>query len=104
MAERKRDPTARKGILLEGVGFGVVWAIGRIWETTIVPMSLTVEILVSVFAVLLAATSLLFVHRAVRVLGKQWAFAARLVEGHRLIDRMIASSNRTLRLRVFVLR
>ena len=85
MAERKRDPAARKGILLEAVGFAVVWAIRRKWNATIVPMNLAVEIIVSAFTVLLAATSVLFVHRAVRVLGKQWAYAARLVEGHQLI-------------------
>jgi protein-S-isoprenylcysteine O-methyltransferase Ste14 len=84
-AERKRDPVARNGILLEAVGFAATWAIGRKWDATIVPMTLFVELIVSAITVLLAATSVWFVHRAVRVLGKQWAYAARLVEGHQLI-------------------
>ena len=83
--ERKRDAAARNGILLESIAYAVVWMTGRGQNTTIVPMSFPVQIAVSAFAIGLAVISVWFVHQAVRVLGKQWAYAARVVEGHQLI-------------------
>jgi protein-S-isoprenylcysteine O-methyltransferase Ste14 len=44
-----------------------------------------VEIALALFAVVLAAGSVWLVRSAVRRLGKQWAYAARLVEGHKLV-------------------
>lgn len=45
----------------------------------------SVEIALAVFTVAVAAASVWLVSSAVRTLGKQWAYAARLVEGHELI-------------------
>jgi protein-S-isoprenylcysteine O-methyltransferase Ste14 len=44
------------------------------------------EIALAVFTVALAAGSVWLVMSAVRTLGRQWAVAARLVEGHKLIS------------------
>jgi protein-S-isoprenylcysteine O-methyltransferase Ste14 len=44
-----------------------------------------VGILFSACTIALAAGSIWLIVAAVRTLGKQWAFAARLVEGHKLI-------------------
>lgn len=46
---------------------------------------MSVEIALAVFTVAVAAASVWLVSSAVRTLGKQWAYAARLVEGHELI-------------------
>ena len=84
-SERKRDPAAMKGILLQTAAYAIVWFVGRRWNAPIVPMSMPVQIAVCVFTVLIGVASVLFVYRAVRGLGKQWAYAARVVEGHQLI-------------------
>jgi len=49
-------------------------------------MTPPVEIAVCALTILISLDSVLFVYRAVRVLGKQWAYAARVIEGHQLIS------------------
>lgn len=86
--ETKRDRTAMAGFFLQAVGYFAVWfsPLQRERFSAIVPMPRTVEVVLAVVTVALAATSVWLVNAASRRLGKQWALAARLVEGHDLIS------------------
>src|SRR6185437_9216360 len=84
-AEHARDPKSLSGLLLQSVGYALAWTIPRPNFAPIVPMPKWAEIAVTVAALVLAALSLWLMWRAIIVLGKQWAYVARIVEGHRLI-------------------
>jgi protein-S-isoprenylcysteine O-methyltransferase Ste14 len=85
--EAKRDGRARLGIFLQMCAYFLVWFHPP--RTEFLPpvpaLSGALGIVFAVFTVSLAAASASFMAIAVRTLGKQWAVAARLVEGHKLI-------------------
>lgn len=83
--EKSRDPMGTVGLLLQGVGFGVVWSARRPPGAPLLEAPLPVLVLLAVFAVALAAGSAALTLWSVRTLGRQWALAARLVEGHQLV-------------------
>jgi protein-S-isoprenylcysteine O-methyltransferase Ste14 len=83
--EQKRAPISRVGIIVTGCGFGVVWGIHRIYGTPIAVMPVPLELAVSILIALLAMGSVWLCLAAVRTLGKQWAIAARVIEGHELV-------------------
>jgi protein-S-isoprenylcysteine O-methyltransferase Ste14 len=86
--ETKRDRTAMAGFSLQAVGYFAVWLspLQRTQFSAIVPMPRATEAVVAVVTVAMAAASVWLVNAASRRLGKQWALAARLVEGHDLIS------------------
>jgi protein-S-isoprenylcysteine O-methyltransferase Ste14 len=86
--ETKRDRSAMAGLFLQAVGYFAVWLspLCRKQFSAIVPMPRAAEIVLAVLTVALAAASVWLVNAASRRLGKQWALAARLVEGHDLIS------------------
>ncbi len=84
---RKRPPRAREvkrgrawgsGLLLQGLSIVIVMA-------TLRPPSAKALLPLDVFAVALAAASVWLMIAAERALGRQFAYQARLVEGHELI-------------------
>jgi protein-S-isoprenylcysteine O-methyltransferase Ste14 len=83
--ERKRERSYIIGITLQAVGYATVWSLQRPQFTAIVEMNAVAEILLAAATVGVAAGSVWLVVSAVKTLGKQWAVAARLVEGHSLI-------------------
>jgi protein-S-isoprenylcysteine O-methyltransferase Ste14 len=83
--ETKRNKRAMLGIVLQSVGYLSVWAIQRPMFSPIVSMAVALEIVLAVVTVGISAASVWLIMTAVRTLGKQWAYAARLVEGHKLI-------------------
>ena len=83
--EKKRDNAAMLGIALEAIGYALVWTFRRPTETPIVESGLLLEIAVGLLTTGLAIASAWMMIAAVRTLGKHWAVAARLVEGHKLI-------------------
>jgi protein-S-isoprenylcysteine O-methyltransferase Ste14 len=85
--EAKRDRLSELGIVLQGVAYFLVWfqPPGKPFLPPVAVLSGGVGILFSTCTVALAVGSVWLVASAVRTLGKQWAFAARLVEGHKLI-------------------
>lgn len=85
--ETKRDWSAVPGLALQGIAFFFVWfkPLARPSYSPILPLPRWAELTLAVFTIALAAASVWLVNAAVRRLGKQWAVAARLVEGHRLI-------------------
>jgi protein-S-isoprenylcysteine O-methyltransferase Ste14 len=86
--EAKRDWTSLIGLLLQAFAYFLVW-FRPLQRKMFLPPSLgskTTEWVLAALAVILAAGSVWLVNSAARHLGKQWALAARLVEGHGLIQ------------------
>ena len=83
--EAKKDSRSLFGIVLQGVGFALVWALQRTHFTPVVPMPQFAEILVALVTMAISAASVWISLAAVHTLGKQWSYQARLVEGHKLI-------------------
>lgn len=83
--ERKRDRASLVGIALEGVGYALVWTFRRQPFTPIGPLGEVGEIALAVLTVALAVGSVWMLTAAIITLGKQWSFAARLVDEHRLV-------------------
>ena len=83
--DKKRDSVSILGIALQGASYAVVWIIRRPWFTPMFPPNRSLEIALSVTAMVLAVASVWFCGAAVRTLGKQWSLAARVLEGHKLV-------------------
>ncbi|HZE88871.1 MAG TPA: isoprenylcysteine carboxylmethyltransferase family protein [Verrucomicrobiae bacterium] len=83
--ETKRDPVSRLGIFLQMAGFCAVWMVQRpIPRAGTTPGA--AEIAADVLAPILSAVSVGLGLWAVRTLGRQWSYTARLVEDHRLVQ------------------
>jgi protein-S-isoprenylcysteine O-methyltransferase Ste14 len=75
------------GIVLQGLGYFLVWfqPPHQPFLQPVAALSGVPGIAFAFFAVGLAVFSVWLVGWGVRTLGKQWAFRARLVEGHKLV-------------------
>ncbi|HKM90666.1 MAG TPA: isoprenylcysteine carboxylmethyltransferase family protein [Candidatus Acidoferrales bacterium] len=83
-ASVRRAPASRTGIALQAVSFAVLFA--PRWAGFAYPALPGPLMWVSCILVMLVATaSVWMVAAARRVLGKQWSYEARLVEGHQLV-------------------
>jgi len=85
--EAKRDPTSLIGFFLQAIAY---FSVGfyPLQQRQFLPVtsgSRLVEWGLTVLTVAIAIASVWLVNAAARRLGKQWALAARLVEGHTLI-------------------
>lgn len=83
--ETRSEKRSILGIILQSVGFACAWAVQRPMFSPIVSMPVWMEILIATFTLGVATFSIYLIMTAVRTLGKQWAYAARLIEGHKLI-------------------
>jgi protein-S-isoprenylcysteine O-methyltransferase Ste14 len=86
--EAKRDWTSLLGLLLQAVAYFCVW-FHPLQQREFAPIasgSRAVEWGLAALTVAIAIASVWLVNAAARRLGKQWALAARLVEGHTLIQ------------------
>lgn len=83
--DKKRDPSSIIGIVLQGVSYGIVWTIRRMWFTPMFGSNKLLEIAAAILTMVLAIGSAWFCSNAIRTLGKQWSLAARVVEGHKLV-------------------
>ncbi len=82
--ERRRERVSVVGIALQGAGFALVWSIRRRPFTPLFSLPRAAEIALAAATVALAV-SVWITLVAVCTLGKQWSYAARLVEGHKLV-------------------
>jgi len=80
----KRVAAAKWGIALQGVGFALVGSFHRAQWWPLLP-SIFGEVIFAGATVALAYSSCWFCLRAVRALGKQWTYEARVIQGHELI-------------------
>lgn len=85
--DRKRDSRSIKGIVLQGLSYAVVWGIHRPYFTPLFQGSKSLQVLLSIVAVILSFGSVAFTMMAVKALGKEWSLTARVVEGHKLATR-----------------
>ena len=79
-------PKSFVGIALQGVSFGLVWALHR--TPFLSPFAsdwFSLNIILQIVAVLLVVGSVWMSTSAIRELGKQWSFQARLIENHQLV-------------------
>jgi protein-S-isoprenylcysteine O-methyltransferase Ste14 len=86
--EAKRDWTSLIGLLLQAAGYVCVW-FSPLLQRQFSPVTSRapgVERGMAALTVSVAVASVWLVNAAARSLGKQWALAARLVEGHTLIQ------------------
>lgn len=83
--EHARAASSMMGIALQGLGYASVWSLQRPLFTPIMSVPRAVEIALAVFTFALPIGSIWLIHAAVLTLDKQWSFAARLAEGHKLI-------------------
>lgn len=86
-AERQRDPKSAAGFFLQCVAYALCFAFTRNFFSPWWPMSKAAETILASVIVLLAIGSVWFCYAAARALGKQWALAARIIEGHELVAR-----------------
>jgi len=86
-SEEKRDSKSSIGFLLQCGAYALCFVFARNYFSPLFPMSKTDETILAVVTVMLAIGSLGFCYTAARALGKQWALAARVIEGHELIAR-----------------
>jgi protein-S-isoprenylcysteine O-methyltransferase Ste14 len=80
----KTAPASRIGIALQMVAFALVWMIERPFPRAGAPLG-AYEITLDVLAPIVSAASAWMGISAVRTLGRQWSYSARLVQDHRLV-------------------
>jgi protein-S-isoprenylcysteine O-methyltransferase Ste14 len=80
----KREAISRAGIALQMVAFFFVWMLQRPIPHAGTPLP-TYEVVLDVLAPIVSVLSGVMGVSAVRTLGKEWSYEARLVEGHRLV-------------------
>ena len=82
--EAKRAPAATWGIALQSLSFVLVWSLPRPnwWPFA---ASTVGEIVLGVAAVALTWGSAWLCVSAIRTLGRQWTYRARVIEGHKLV-------------------
>ena len=83
--ESKRARISMLGIALQGTGYAVVWMVRRQCFTPMVPLPKPLEVVLAVLTLVIAGGSVWLCLAAVRTLGKEWSFQARLVEEHKLV-------------------
>jgi protein-S-isoprenylcysteine O-methyltransferase Ste14 len=86
--ETKRDWTSLIGMFLQGAAYVCVWSfpLEQKHFSPVRPGPPVVEWGLAALTVAIAVASTWLVNAAARRLGQQWALAARLVEGHTLIQ------------------
>ena len=79
-------PKSWLGLVLQGLGFGIVWTIRRSPAfSPLIDDQYLLNVALQIVGVPLAAVSVWFAMAAVRELGAQWSLQARLLEGHKLV-------------------
>ena len=84
--DAKRAPASWLGLILQGIGFGIVWAVRRTpFASPFIDEQFSANIALQLISILLAIWSVWLVSSAIRELGKQWSLQARLIEDHKLV-------------------
>lgn len=84
--DAKRAPKSFVGIALQGLSFGLIWALHRApFLSPFVGNQYALNIIVQILGILFAFGSIWMATSAIKELGKQWSFQARLIEDHKLI-------------------
>jgi protein-S-isoprenylcysteine O-methyltransferase Ste14 len=86
-SETQRDSKSTVGFLLQCLAYAMCFVFARTYFSPLFRMSRTSETTLALVTALLAVVSIWFCYAAARALGRQWALAARVIEGHELIAR-----------------
>ena len=79
-------PSSFFGLALQGVGFGLVWALRRSpLFSPLIDGQFILNVVLQILAVLIAGGSVWLAMSAITELGKQWSLQARLIEDHKLV-------------------
>jgi protein-S-isoprenylcysteine O-methyltransferase Ste14 len=81
----KSGETSKIGIIMEGIGFIMVFSFHRTAYTSILPSWIILNTFISFLTVAISTYSVWLLLSAVRYLGKQWQVRAGIVEHHQLI-------------------
>ena len=81
---RIRDPKSMIGIVLQAIGFFIIFSVHRDLSYSLQFPGILFYSL-TLLAILMAPLSVVFAVYAVLTLGHQWSFAARLIDNHKLI-------------------
>ena len=82
----QRDPVSWVGLAVQGLAFAIAWGGNRSHETFLPGMGVGAMTLLAFTTVTLAFGSAMVGLLAVRELGRQWSLAARVLEGHKLVQ------------------
>jgi protein-S-isoprenylcysteine O-methyltransferase Ste14 len=85
VAESRRDPASVRGLIMQMIAFALVWFLRRPAFSPILSLGWPFDIAMAAVATALLAGSIWIAITAVGILGQQWSYTARLVEGHALI-------------------
>jgi protein-S-isoprenylcysteine O-methyltransferase Ste14 len=85
--ERQRERASIAGIVLQGIGFACVFVVQRPTFSLLLPGRPVIGVILAGVAAALAVGSIGLTIAAAGVLGGEWSFQARLIEGHRLVTR-----------------
>lgn len=84
--DKTSAPKSFIGIAMQGVSFGLVWALHRTPVfSPFIDNQYLLNIILQIVAILFTISALWLANSAIRELGKQWSLQARLVEDHKLI-------------------
>lgn len=83
--EVKRNRIAGFGFFLQCIAYAMCFVLHRPWISPFLPAWPATEFAIAAFTIALTAISVWYCYAAARALGKQWALAARVIEGHELI-------------------
>lgn len=93
--DAKREPKSWLGLALQGVGFALVWSIRRSpFASPFIDGQYLPNIVLQIFAAILAVASVWLAIAAIKELGKQWSLTARLTEDHKLVTTGVYSTVR----------
>jgi protein-S-isoprenylcysteine O-methyltransferase Ste14 len=83
---REKSPgVVRLGAFLQSVAYMFAWMFRRPWSATFGGGALGWGILIALASLSAALGAIALVYRAKKRLGRQWALAARVIEGHDLV-------------------
>lgn len=85
VAESRRDPASVRGLIAQMIAFALVWSLRRPLFSPILSLGWPFDLAMAAVATALLTGSIWLAIAAVGVLGQQWSYTARLVEGHALI-------------------
>ena len=84
--ERKRSQAFVVGVILQAIGFALLWTMRRDPDEPLLPLPGWFNDSLMIGAPVVAAGAVLFIAMAIRTLGAHWTLAARTIEGHKLVD------------------
>ncbi|MEP6923546.1 MAG: isoprenylcysteine carboxylmethyltransferase family protein [Pyrinomonadaceae bacterium] len=84
--EKTRSNNSFVGIAFQGLSFGLVWGLHRDpFLSPFIDEQYFLNVVLQILAIALVVFSIWLARSAINELGKQWSFAARLIEDHKLI-------------------